>query len=371
MATFKQRDSGYWQAVIRRKGYPDQSKTFEKKADAEKWARDVENKMDRSVFVDQREAEKTTLYDALDRYLKEVTPQKRGATAESYRIKTWQAHKLAQCSLAALRGSDFAAFRDSRLRAGCAASTVQKELIVISHLFNVARREWGFEGLQNPLDSVSKPVANNARDRVFLPGEEERLLAACSPRQRGEDGRFGTAGANSPWLRPAVEFALATAMRQGEVAALLWENVDLKARVALLPMTKNGSARTVPLSSTAVAILEGAKASALPQPEKTVVALPRGPVFKSTANALKIGFSRAVLRARRQYVKECEAGRIAPDPRFLFDFHFHDLRHVATTRLAEKLPNVIELAAVTGHKDLRMLKRYYHPRAEDLARKLG
>ncbi|MFZ5463765.1 MAG: tyrosine-type recombinase/integrase, partial [Pseudomonadota bacterium] len=53
------------------------------------------------------------------------------------------------------------------------------------------------------------------------------------------------------------------------------------------------------------------------------------------------------------------------------DFHFHDLRHKATSRLAEKLPNVIELAAVTGHKDLRMLKRYYHPRAEDLARKLG
>jgi integrase len=53
------------------------------------------------------------------------------------------------------------------------------------------------------------------------------------------------------------------------------------------------------------------------------------------------------------------------------DLHFHDLRHEATSRLAEKLPNVIELAAVTGHKDLRMLKRYYHPRAEDLARKLG
>jgi integrase len=78
-----------------------------------------------------------------------------------------------------------------------------------------------------------------------------------------------------------------------------------------------------------------------------------GRVFPITANALKLAFERAVKRAGIE------------------DLHFHDLRHEATSRLAEKLPNVIELAAVTGHKDLRMLKRYYHPRAEDLARKLG
>jgi len=55
----------------------------------------------------------------------------------------------------------------------------------------------------------------------------------------------------------------------------------------------------------------------------------------------------------------------------LEDFHFHDLRHEGTSRIAEKLSNVLELASVTGHKDLQMLKRYYHPRPGDIAAKLG
>lgn len=278
-------------------------------------------------------------------------------------------HKLAARTLAALRGADFAAHRDSRLKAGCAASTVQKELALISHLYTIARTEWGMEGLQNPLSSVRKPQADNARDRLFMADEEARLLAACSSQAR-KAGRFAT-GALSPFLRPVVEFALATAMRQGELAGLLWEDVDLKSRVARLSMTKNGTARNVPLSSIAVGVLEGLKEEQ-PVEGAKILALRRGPVFGGlTPNAIKIAFTRAVKRARRQYEEECEEVGVKPDPRVLVDFHFHDLRHVATTRLAEKLPNVIELAAVTGHKDLRMLKRYYHPRAEDLARKLG
>ena len=130
-------------------------------------------------------------------------------------------------------------------------------------------------------------------------------------------------------------------MRQGELLALRWERVDLEARTAYLEDTKNGEARTVPLSSRAVAVLEALPRSA------------NGRVFPITAQAVKLSWGRACKRAG------------------IKGLHFHDLRHEATSRLAEKLPNLIELAAVTGHKDLRMLKRYYHPRAADLARKLG
>ena len=147
---------------------------------------------------------------------------------------------------------------------------------------------------------------------------------------------------------PVVLFALETAMRRGELLSLTWKDVDLKKRVAYLEITKNGTARAVPLSSRAVAVLESLK-----EEKDGVQALSVGKVFKTTDAALKKAFERA-----------CERAGIN-------DFHFHDLRHEATSRLAEKLPNLIELAAVTGHKDLRMLKRYYHPRAEDLARKLG
>ena len=144
-------------------------------------------------------------------------------------------------------------------------------------------------------------------------------------------------------MRPLVQLAIETAMRQGKLLALAWDNVDLKAQTARLEDTKNGESRTVPLSSHAVAVLE---------------ALPRGSgmdgrVFPISAQAVKLAWKRACKRAGIE------------------GLHFHDLRHEATSRLAEKLPNLIELAAVTGHKDLRMLKRYYHPRATDLAKKLG
>ncbi|WP_153116884.1 tyrosine-type recombinase/integrase [Rhodocyclus tenuis] len=322
MATFEQRESGYWQAKIRRKGHPTQSRTFATKKDAEAWARDVESKMDRSVFVDMREAEEMTLHAALDRYEREVTVTKRGKDVEAYRIAAWQAQKLACKSLAALRGSDFAAYRDARLKAGVAASTVQIELALVSHLFTTARREWGMEGLQNPLSAVRKPVAANARDRSFIDDEEARLLAACAPQARTA-GKFA-GGAQSQFLRPAVEFALATAMRQGEIADLLWENVDLQNRVARLPLTKNGSARAVPLSSAAVAILRALKEGSSDD-GSNVKPLPKGPVFRTSANALKIGFIRAVKRARAMYEKECAERREHPDPRMLVDLHFHDL----------------------------------------------
>jgi integrase len=115
----------------------------------------------------------------------------------------------------------------------------------------------------------------------------------------------------------------------------------LDARTAFLPETKNGESRAVPLSSRAAAVLES-----LPRTDD-----PR--VFKTTTQAVKLAWKRACKRAG------------------IKDLHFHDLRHEAASRLAEKLPNLIELAAVTGHKDLRMLKRYFHPRASDLAKKLG
>jgi len=148
-------------------------------------------------------------------------------------------------------------------------------------------------------------------------------------------------GTRNPWMRPLVQLAIETAMRQGELLALRWENVDLTAQTAHLEDTKNGESRTVPLSSRAVAVLE-----ALPRTDD-----PR--VFPITSQAVKLAWKRACKRAGIE------------------GLHFHDLRHEAASRLAERLPNLIELAAVTGHKDLRMLKRYYHPRATDLAKKLG
>ncbi len=254
--------------------------------------------------------------------------------------------------MASLRSSDFAQWRDKRLKV-VSPATVRLDLAVISHLFNVARKEWGFEGINNPIEGIRMPTVNNARSRVFYDGEEALLLEVMKPVMRYANGRLSTGCAN-PWMKPLIMLALETAMRRGELLALCWDNIRLTDRVAHLPMTKNGNSRNVPLSSRAVEILR-----ALPP---TL----RGPVFPITANAVQLAYLRAIDRARRLYE---ESG--GTDARVMTDLHFHDLRHIAVTRLAEKLPNIVELAAVSGHTDVRMLKRYYHPKAEDLAKKLG
>jgi len=332
---------GKWQAKIRKRGYPPISKTFLRKQDADAWARQQEAEMDRGAWRDRSSADSTTLYALLDRYKKDVVPTKRGAEVEALRVETVQRDEIARYKLSGLSPLVLADWRDRRLAAGCVGATVRRELDILSACFNWARRELMI-AVENPVSSIRRPPPSKARERRLEGDEEVRLIAALKdgPGVR-PDGKAYRQGTRNAWIRPVVELAIETAMRRGELLSLMWENVNLPRCTAYLPDTKNGESRTVPLSSRAVAILSG---------------LPRsiaGRVFPITANALKIAFERATRRAG------------------IGDFRFHDLRHEATSRLAERLPNLIELASVTGHKDLRMLKRYYHPRAEDLAKKLG
>lgn len=336
MASIRKRNrsaSGQWQAQVRKKGYPTQTMTFDTRAAAAAWARAIEAEMDQRRFVSRVEAETTTLKELLERYLEQVTPLKKGAAAEATRLRAMLRHPLARRFVGTLRGVDLARYRDERLRQVLPA-TVKRDLVVISHLFEVARKEWGIP-VHNPVRDIKLPPSSRPRERRLLPGglgqesEETRLLTAC----RKARNRF---------LLPIVQLAIETAMRRSELVGLRWEHIDLKRCIAHLPDTKNGEARTVPLSSAAIKVLRG---------------LPRslnGPVFLGlTTEAVKLAF----VRARRN------AG--------LEDLHFHDLRHEATTRLFEKGLNIMEVASITGHKDLRMLRRYTHLRAEDLAKKLG
>jgi hypothetical protein len=114
MATFRKRSNG-WQARIQRKGYPDLNKTFSMRKEAESWARNIESEMDRGVFLSRVEADKTTLAELLTRYLKEITPQKKHPSVETYRIKTWLKTSLAQRFISNIRSSDFAIRRDARI----------------------------------------------------------------------------------------------------------------------------------------------------------------------------------------------------------------------------------------------------------------
>lgn len=337
MASIRERGK-FWEARVRREGQT-LSHSFSTKADARAWAVIIESEIERGVFIDRTEAEKNTLGDLFKRYLTEVSSQKKGHNSERYRLISLQQDPIAKLKVAGLSGKTMAGWRDKRLKE-VSGSTVNRDLNLISHVINVARKEWGIH-VENPVSMIRRPPENRARSRRLAVGEEERLLAELELTARSECGTYEAGGTHNPWMRPLVILALETAMRRSELLALRWEDAFLADRYVRLHDTKNGESRDVPLSTRAHAILNS---------------LPRhisGRVFPITADAVKKSFTRAVARAG------------------LGDFHFHDLRHEATSRIAEKLDNVLELSAVTGHKTLTMLKRYYHPRAKDLARKLG
>lgn len=338
MATFRKKGEHQWHVQIRRKGYPKQTRTFKTRAEGEKWARSIENEYDRGLTVDRSEAEKNTLLQLFERYLAEITPTKKGAATEAIRIKKLMKDPIAEHKASSLSGRTLAQYRDRRLKQ-VSGSTVNRELNIVSHVITIARKEWGIH-VENPVSLIRRPKDNRARERRLQGDEEARLLAALDEEPRNEKGQLAS-GTRNPWIKPIVQLAIETAMRRSEILSLKWSDIDLENHAAYLQDTKNGTSREVALSSRARKLLKD---------------LPRsldGRAFPTTADAVKKAFERACTRAG------------------IGNFHFHDLRHEATSRLANRLDNVLELAAVTGHKDLRMLKRYYHPTSKDLSRKLG
>lgn len=338
MATIRQRGNN-WEARIRREGWPKLTQSFNSKSDARAWSTVIESEIERGVFLDRTEAEKNTLGDLFQRYLTEISSHKKGHDSERYRLISLQRDSIAKIKVAGLSGKLMAEWRDRRLKE-VSGSTTNRDLNLISHVINVARKEWGIH-VENPIAMIRRPPENRARNRRLAFGEEEKLLAELEESTRSERGTFEEGGSRNPWMRPLVILALETAMRRGELLSLRWADVFLVDCFVRLHDTKNGESRDVPLSKRAYGILVG---------------LPRhisGRVFPVTADAVKKAFVRAVERAG------------------LVDLHFHDLRHEAISRIAEKLDNVLELAAISGHKTLKMVQRYYHPRAKDLARKLG
>lgn len=374
MAAINKRGPHQWRAQIRKTGFPPQSKTFTTKAEAEAWVQMTESEMTRGVWVSRGEAESTSLDEALKRYELEITPGKKTANGEKSFIRILRATSLAKRSLASIRSTDVAQLRDAWLKDGYAPATVVRRLALLSHVFSIARKEWGMESLSNPIEVMRKPQLKDARTRRIVDAVHKDAKEAQDQRST-EDGELEriTAASGSSLLPAVIALAVETAMRRSEIISLHWKHIDLKRRVAHLPATKNGSARDVPLSTRAIAVIQEHKeATQVPMSqgnESSAIPNDLGRLFKIRPDAITRAFERAVERARSSYLEECKKSGVTADEKFLTDLRFHDLRHEATTRLAAIFP-MHELAKITGHKDPRMLLRYYHPRAEDLAKKL-
>jgi integrase len=327
MATYDRTSSGRWRAQVRRKGSGARSRTFDTRDQARAWAEQVEGRHAAGELIDLAEARRTTLREALQRYLEEVTPTKRGHVQERNRIRAWLRDPLTSRSLASIRSVDIAEWRSSRSSEGKAPTTVKNALQIVSQVYVLASTEWGMDGLKNPVRGVRMPASRAGRERRLELEEEDRLLAGCD-------------ASGCPWVRPIVSLAIDSAMRQGELLGLRRENI--RGQVAYLPQTKNGRSRSVPLSSRALATLRELPAEAI-----------HGPLFPIGVDSLEYYWRKA-----------CRLAGIE-------DLKFHDLRHEATSRLFERGLDVMEVAAITGHRTLAMLSRYTHLKAVTLAAKLG
>ncbi len=332
MATFRQRKGPagqkVWHMQVRRRGWPPQTATFDKKSDAEGWAFQVESEMKKGAFVSRSEGEGATLRDALDRYEREILPRKtaRNQVVERNRLRSLQCRRIALSPLTGIGGKQVADHIREREAEGAGPNTIRLDLATISHLYTVARTAWGMPYLTNPvpLAKTARPRLPAGRTRRLKAGEEKRLLAV-----------------SGPGFASIVRFALATAMRRGEMASLRWEHVNLKRRSAHLPVTKNGEPRTVPLSMEALTVLK---------------ALPRrldGVVFGVRASTITWTW--------RDVCKKAGIEGLT----------FHDLRHEAISRLFENTDlDAMEIARISGHKTLSMLSRYTHLRAHHLAERM-
>jgi integrase len=271
----------------------------------------------------------------LERFRDEVVSATKSAEVDTYIINAFLRHPLAQSRLSEATPGKFAQYRDERLKT-VSTDTVQRELSVYQRAFKKAMVDWDVPLQANPLAQIAKPKKANGRKRRMLHDEQQRVNAAITQ---------GTRRCRNPYIQSLFVLAVETSCRRSELLRLEWDKIDLQHRTAYLPDNKNGEDREIGLSSKAVETLKALRERNDRHPTK---------VFPLSGNAVKCAWRR--LRKR--------AGSA--------DLRFHDLRHEAISRFfEEKGLSVPEVALMSGHKDYRMLARYTHMRARQVAAKLG
>ena len=331
MASFRKRGKS-WTAEVWRKGVR-QTATFRTKLAAQAWAAELETAIETGRH---RTIPDRPFRDLLDRYGREVSAHKRGSRAELHRIAAIGRDPLGDIHLPDLRAEHFVAWRDRRLKVVSGAS-VSRDWSIISHALKTARIEWGWIDT-SPLEGLRRPRSNPPRKRVATPAELERMMIAL-----GYDDETAPVTVGQR-VGAAFLFAIETGMREGEIGKLLADHVDLDAAVASLPASicKNGDARQVPLSKRAIDILKHVR----------TVTKPDLRWFGMNPTSI------------------CPLWTRARDRAMVDGLNFHDSRHMAITQLSQKL-DVLSLARMVGHKDIRQLMTYYNPDAADLAKRLG
>jgi integrase len=318
-------------ATVRIQGFDPIARTFDTKGEAKNWVADIEKEMRMGRYQDVRPAGKITLSEVLERYLEQVSTTKRpnSERRDHDSAKAILSGIGPETLLANINTNCLATYRDARLRV-VSPSTIQKEFALLSHLFTIARREWGLP-LENPVQEVSKPRIRNNRTR-FLSKEEAQLLLDCAKRSKNKK------------LYPYLLVLMHTGMRPSEAAGLKWTDVDLENRLVKLGVTKTDM-RYVPLTETAESVLRSIQPTEVEN---------NGHVFLPQSSLR----SASILNVPCLYFKKSFGTvRIKAG---LEDVHLHDLRHTAASHLLMAGVDLRTLAEILGHKTMQMVQRYTH-----------
>lgn len=337
MAVITKRGKEQYQVKVRKTGYPAISQTFPTKALAEKWARKVESEMDSGTFQNTKEADTSKLSYFFSKYAEEIAVTKKSCSDIRSRLNTLNKH-LGHYTLSTLSPLVVANYRDYRLdksgknpEQAIGNESVRKELSILNSVIKQCLTEWQVHIPHgNPLDKVKRPPKGKPRvRRLESPNglSEEQLLLNQALQSKSVIGDI-------------LVFALETGMRRSEITKIERQDIDLKNRTIELFDTKNGDGRVVPLSPKAIEIIRKQKMAG-------------NKLFDIRPDSVGQAFRR--LRAK------CGIKKL----------NFHDFRHEATSRFVELGLQPLEVASITGHKDLRTLMRYTHLRAEELAVKLA
>ena len=323
MATIRRKNGG-WQALIRRKGHSSVAKTFPKKILAEAWARKKEEELATKLHINSRAAE-TTVGEIMDKYLRQITPRKRSADVEKFRIQTVSKH-FGEFALEELSPNSIIDFVDER-REEVSSDSIRKELGVLSQAIDASMALWGIELPANPVHTARNILKVT---KTLEPGRKRS--------RRPTDEELEILYDSLPGLMPRlVEFAIETGMRRGEIAN---QETDHRVGTTLrIPETKTDTPRTIPLSQRAGEILDSLDGT---EDQSVWGMTPRNISQKFTRTCARVGIE---------------------------NLRFHDLRHEAASRFFERGLSVAEVAAITG-QTFETLQRYTHLKPEDIATKL-
>lgn len=327
-------------ATIRVKGHPPISATFDRKSDANRWIQETEPKIRQGRYFEEREAQKHTLNELIDRYIEIELPKRNKNDHKKYKMQLeWWKKQIGSYLLSKITPALLSECKQKLCteespkpkngRKTRSEATANRYMACLSIVLSIGSREWGWLN-ENPMLKVRKFTETAKQDRFLMPEEIKALMKACKTFEIKGEAYY-----DETFL--FVLIALSSGARYSEIHELRWQNVDLKNKQFYFLNTKNGENRGVPITD---AVYKELKAF---QKVRNI----KSDYLFTTKDGRKL------IDMRVRFYKVLETAKIE-------NCRFHDLRHTVASHIAMNGGSLLDIAQVTGHKTMQMVKRYSH-----------